>query len=172
MNNSRFDKQILDLSDMLFRLARSILKNEAEAQDAVQDLHLKMWEKRRELSVVENLKAFSMRSMRNLCIDKLRHYKDDVDVESDIMYDAPDPYKHTEQSDTVARIKKMIDALPELQSTIIRLRDVEGFELAEIAEITGLNINAATVNLSRARQKIRDQILLENNITEKHYGRY
>ena len=64
--------------------------------------------------------------------------------------------------DMVSRIRIMIDKLPELQRTIIRLRDVEGLEMNEISEITGVSLNAATVNLSRARQKIREQIMMEN----------
>lgn len=83
------------------------------------------------------------------------------EVQHDIIYNAPDPYLQTEQMDMVSRIRIMIDKLPELQRTIIRLRDVEGIEMSEISEITGVSLNAATVNLSRARQKIREQIMLE-----------
>ena len=61
----------------------------------------------------------------------------------------------------VERIRVMIDCLPELQRTIIRMRDVEGMEISEIAFVTTLSENAVSVNLSRARQKIREQILNE-----------
>jgi len=61
----------------------------------------------------------------------------------------------------------MIDDLPELQRTVIRMRDVEGMELSEIADITSLSENAVTVNLSRARQKIREKIIYEQNRVEE-----
>ena len=60
----------------------------------------------------------------------------------------------------------MIDNLPELQRTIIRMRDVEEMEISEIAYITSLTENAVSVNLSRARQKIREQILNEQKRVE------
>lgn len=167
MNNSQFSSRILTLSDMLFRLARSILKNEVEAEDAVQNLNLKLWEKRHLLENVDNVQAFAMRSMRNLCIDIVRQQKYTEEVKNDIIYDAPDPYLLMEQMDMVSRIRIMIDSLPELQRTIIRLRDVEGFELTEIAEITSISQNAVMVNLSRARQKIREQIVIENKRVEE-----
>ena len=67
-----------------------------------------------------------------------------------------------EQHDTVARIRWLISKLPSLQQTIIRMKDVEGYELAEIAEITGTQVEAVRVNLSRARKKIREQFLQLN----------
>lgn len=61
----------------------------------------------------------------------------------------------------------MIDSLPELQRTIIRMRDVEGMDLKDIAFVTGISENAVSVNLSRARQKIRDQLLKETKLVEE-----
>mgnify|MGYP002615800204 CR=1 FL=1 len=67
-----------------------------------------------------------------------------------------------EQHDTVARIRWLISKLPSLQQTIIRMKDVEGYELAEIAEITATPVENVRVNLSRARKKIRKQFLQLN----------
>jgi RNA polymerase sigma-70 factor (ECF subfamily) len=61
----------------------------------------------------------------------------------------------------------MINQLPELQRTIIRMRDVEEMDIAEIAFITSISENAVGVNLSRARQKIREQILKEQKRVEE-----
>ena len=74
------------------------------------------------------------------------------------------PYEQTEQQDMVGRVHFFIEHLPELQRTIIRMRDVEGMEIQEIADITEITPNAVRVNLSRARQKIREQIIKENSI--------
>jgi putative RNA polymerase ECF-type sigma factor len=56
----------------------------------------------------------------------------------------------------------LIAQLPALQQTIIRMKDVEGYELAEIAEITATPVENVRVNLSRARKKIREQFLQLN----------
>lgn len=167
MDSSQFSTQILTISDKLFRLAKSILRSGDAAQDAVQELNMKLWEKRKSLNEVENVQAFAMRSMRNLCLDTLRQSKEEDELPPEAEYSQPNPHQQTEQKDMVLRIRNMIDYLPELQRTIIRMRDVEGLEISEIAYITSLTENAVTVNLSRARQKIREQILNEYKRVEE-----
>ena len=161
METSQFKSQILELKDRLYRFANSILGNPDAAMDAVQDLNLKLWEKRHQLNEVENMTAFVYRSMRNLCLDRLRQNKNTIDVPAEAIYDEPDPYEQAEQRDMVNRIKRMIEQLPELQRTIIRMRDVDGMEIQEIAFATSITENAVCVNLSRARQKIREQVMSE-----------
>ncbi len=161
MDSKQFNNQIVNLSDKFFRLAKSILRNSDSAQDAVQDLIAKLWEKRAALDEVENIQAFSMRSMRNLCLDSIRQQHDVQEIPPEAEYVELNPHQQTEQKDLVFRIKLLIDSLPELQRTIIRMRDVEGMELSEIAYITTLTENAVSVNLSRARQRIREKLLNE-----------
>ena len=167
MESTQFNSQILNHSDKLFRLAKSILRDGDAARDAVQDLIVKLWEKRYMLDEVENFQAFSMRSMRNLCLDTIRQNRETDELPVEFEYVEPNPYQQTELKDLAARVKRMIDYLPELQRTIIRMRDVEEMEITEIAYITSLTENAVSVNLSRARQKIRDQILNEQKRVEE-----
>lgn len=168
MDAVEFNSKILSLTDRLYRFAKSILRNQEAAEDAVQELNLKLWEKRHQLDGIENFQAFTMRSMRNLCLDSLRLKKDQMEIPTDIMYDAPNPHQQTEAGDMAGRVMNMINKLPELQRTIIRMRDVEGMEIGEIASVTQLNENAVSVNLSRARQKIREQILKEHKRVEEN----
>mgnify|MGYP001007719308 CR=1 FL=1 len=163
MSKSEFEKQILSLSNPLFRMAKSMLQNSDEASDAVQDLNLKLWEKRSDLAAIENLKGFVYRSMRNLCLDVLRKRKQEGVFDEEQDYDSLNPYEQTEQRDMAKRISQLIDKLPELQRSIIRMRDVEEMDIAEIAYVTTISENAVSVNLSRARQKIREQLLKELN---------
>lgn len=167
MESTQFNKQILTHSDKLFRFAKSILRNEEAAQDAVQELVMKLWEKRFVLDDVENMQAFAMRSMRNLCLDIIRQNRDEDELPVEMEYEEPNPYQQAERKDLASKIRIMIDNLPELQRTIIRMRDVEGMEISEIAYITTLSENAVSVNLSRARQKIREQILNEQKRVEE-----
>jgi len=167
MESTQFNSQILNHSDKLFRLAKSILRDGDAARDAVQDLIVKLWEKRYMLDEVENLQAFSMRSMRNLCLDTIRQNRETDELPVEIEFIEPNPYQQTELKDLATRVKWMIDHLPELQRTIIRMRDVEEMEISEIAYVTTLTENAVSVNLSRARQKIRDQILNEQKKVEE-----
>ena len=147
--------------------------DEPNAEKNYSDLLRKVpWAKRGSLDEVENIPAFTMRAMRNLCLDSIRQQRDEQELAPEIAYIELNPHQQTEQKDLVRRVKILIDNLPELQRTIIRMRDVEGMELSEIAYITTLTENAVTVNLSRARQKIREKIIMEQKrIDQTVYGK-
>lgn len=168
MDSKQFNSQILILSDKLFRLAKSMLRSVEAAQDAVQDLSVKLWEKRDQLDEVENVPGFTMRAMRNLCLDIIRQHKDEDELPPEYEYVELNPHQRIEQKDMANRIRGMIDNLPELQRTIIRMRDVEGMEISEIAYVTSITENAVAVNLSRARQKIRENIMHEQKKVEEN----
>ncbi len=153
-------------------MARSILKDENRSQDAYQDLMMRLWEKRKQLKAVENRQAFLLTSMRNLCVDLLRKQQPNGELPANAEYNAPDPHQLTEQTDTVNAISRMIDLLPEMQRTIIRMKDVEEMEITEIAEIMSMSENAVTVNLSRARKKLREMILIHQQQEKMLYEQY
>lgn len=172
MNAQQFQSQILCYSDKLYRMARSVLKDESLSKDAYQDLMMRLWEKRRQLETIENRQAFLLTSMRNLCVDLLRKQKTNGELPDNAEYDAPNPHQFTEQADTVNAISRMIDLLPEMQRTIIRMKDVEEMDLSEIAAIMQMTENAVTVNLSRARKKLREMILTKQQQEEMLYEQH
>lgn len=161
-----FKRDVLPISNKLLRYALHILQNEEEAKDVLQDTFLKLWQKRDELSVIENLEAFAMRMIRNRCLDVIRGRRT-VSVETIRKADLPEEGEcepnHLEDADSVVLVKRIIAGLPELQRVIIQLRDIEQLGYEEIAEVTQLNVNAIRVNLSRARKKVRDEILKFQN---------
>lgn len=160
MNLTQFEIQIIPLKDKISRLAFYLLSDKAEAEDATQEVFLKLWNLRDDLTGVENMQAYVLRIARNLCLDKIRAQNRRAqpdDLSDDIVVEKMEnPHEQTEIRDTVSVVKKMIAILPEAQRTVITLRDIEGLDFDEIAEITGMNENAIKVNLSRARKKIRD----------------
>ena len=156
MDETTFANKLLAFSEPLYRMAKSILLDEESAKDSVQDLYLKLWKKRDTLHEIEDVKAFALKVLRNLCLDKLRKEKETDIVSEEWEVANINVLKEIEQKDMIKFIKQLINQLPELQRTVVRLRDVEGFEIKEIAYITSSTENAVTVNLSRARKKIRD----------------
>ena len=145
---------------MLFYTALKWLQNEADAEDAVQETLLRLWKIRNQLDAVANIGAFASQTTKNICIDRLRTAKEHTET-IDFYFGADNetPYSKAERNDTIAIVKKIIEHLPELQRTVIQLRDVEGYELQEIADITGTQVGTVTVNLSRARKKVRDTLI-------------
>ena len=163
---SDFKTRVLPVSKKLLRFATHFMKDESEAHDVVQDVFLKLWQKRHELHEIENIEAFAMRMTRNRCLDLLRANKMvPIDTETDrkLKEESVDVHSQVELSESASQIKKLIDRLPDLQRTVMQLRDIEQLSYDEIAEVTELKVNAIRVNLSRARKKVRDEFLKMNS---------
>ncbi len=161
-----FKTNVLPLSKKLLRFATHFLKNEDEARDVVQDIFLKLWQKRDSLEEIENIEAFAMRMTRNRCLDIVRSNRTTpIDAETDrkMKEETVDVHEQVELRDTTKLIRKLINDLPDLQRTVMTLRDIEQLEYEEIAEQTNLKVNAIRVNLSRARKKVRDEFLKINS---------
>ena len=170
MNAQQFQDHILCYSDKLYRMALSVLKDKSLSQDAYQELMMRLWEKRKQLEVIENRQAFLLTSMRNLCLDMLRKQPTNGELSPHAAYPDPGPHQLTEETDTVNTINRMIDLLPEMQRTIIRMKDVEEMEITEIAGMMSITENAVAVNLSRARKKLREMILTHQQKENMLYG--
>ena len=145
----------------LYRFALAYAKQTDEAEDVVQEIGVKLWERRDELNVLGNVEAYAMRAVKNRCLDYARsmHNRTEELIEACDVAHEQTPYKSLEEADMVAFVRRLIARLPEQQQMVIRLRDIEGYELEEIAEILEINEGTVRVNLSRARQKIREEIL-------------
>jgi RNA polymerase sigma factor (sigma-70 family) len=160
-----FKINILPVSKKLLRFATHFLKDEDEAKDVVQDVFLKLWQKRDDLAQIENVEAFAMRMTRNRCLDVMRANKTiPISSETDrrMKEETVDVHVQVEFTESANQIKKLINGLPDLQRTVMFLRDIEQFSYDEIAETTELQVNAIRVNLSRARKKVRDEFLKLN----------
>jgi len=161
MDKSIFNRLMADLRPKLYRFALAHIKRADEAEDVVQDVGLKLWERRDELAEVQSVEAYAMSAVRNRCLDYARspHNRNHQLIETLDAAHEQTPYESLEQTDMVAFVRKLINRLPQQQQMVIRLRDVEGYELEEIAEILKMNANTVRANLSRARQKVREELL-------------
>ncbi len=165
MDDDDFKTKVLPVSKKLLRFAVHFLKDEDEAKDVVQDVFLKLWQKKEELNEIENMEAFAMRMTRNRCLDILRTNKVvPIDAETDrkMKLETVDVHSQIELSEAAGQVKTLIERLPDLQQKVMQLRDIEQLEYEEIAGRTGLQVNAIRVNLSRARKKVRDEFLKMN----------
>ena len=117
--------------------------------------------KRLELEQYRSIEAFAMTLTHNICIDMWRCKRNDT-LSLDIVQAASPtvtPERLLEIKDEIRLMHEIIDSLPNLQRTIMRMKDIEGYETDEIAEITGCGPEAIRSNLSRARKKVRDVYL-------------
>lgn len=166
MEIKEFKLKVLSSKNKLFRFAFRLLQNHEEAEDTVQDVFLKLWDMKHKLDQYNSVEALAMTMTKNKCLDKLKSKRNNsVDIEQQAPmrsgFTAPD--RKTELQDTSGLIQKAINQLPEQQRMIIQMRDVEGMEFEEIAEVVQLSINNIRVNLSRARKKVRDVLTNTHN---------
>jgi len=142
-----------------------MLSDHEEAQDTVQEVFLRLWSKREKLDEYRSIEAFAMIITKNLCLDKLKssrsrniELKDQLETPGSIT-----PYDHTEKTDMKNKAINIINTLPEQQKMVIQMRDVEGLDYDEIAEVMEMSLNNVRVNLSRARKKVRDILIKAQN---------
>lgn len=162
MELQAFKSKVLPIKDKLFRIALSLVHSVEEAEDILQDVMVKLWDKRSQWEEYRSLEAFAVTITKNLCLDKLKSkkHKGHLDVqEMEIDSGFLSPYKRIELDDSVKTMVKVFQNLPEQQRLLLTLRDVEGYSYEEIAEQTGLEINNIRVGISRARKKAREDFL-------------
>ena len=156
-----FEKQVVPLGDKLYRYALRILKDGPEAQDVVQDVMIKVWEKREQWSGWKNMEAMCMTITRNLAIDrsrgKHRQSQDLPDYHEEPSED-PTPIEAVASSDAMQVIEAAMNELPLKQKEVIHLREVEGHTYSEIADILDIPMSQVKVNLHRARLFLRQRL--------------
>jgi len=167
VNKETFISKVLPLQNSWFKLALGYLKNEFAAKDLVQDVAIKVWEKRADWEQVENFPAWCMRIARNRCLDILKKEKRIILSISANNYDTtdadPNPQEELELQDGSQRIRKLIDRLEEPQRTIMTLREMECNSYKEIADLMNMSLEQVKVNIYRGRQKLKNIIINKNN---------
>ena len=159
MTVETFKIEVLPLKNKLYRFAYRLLSNGMDSEDMVQDVMLKLWARREKLGEYKSVEAFAMVILKNMCLDKMKakgYRTDDLDEWKNDSGERS-PHRNLELIDTTEKVKMIIDELPKHQKMIIHLRDVEGYEFEEIAEIMQMSLNTIRVNLSRARKKVREK---------------
>jgi len=161
MNAQEFQRKVMPLRGNLLRVAKKMLENENDAEDTVQEVFLKLWRSRDTLHQYTSIPAFAVTMIKNLCIDRLRIRSREVVLEpdNDLRSAQDNPYLQLERLNTEQLLKKIISSLPPLQKAVITMKDIDEYEVEEIAEITGAQPEAIRVNLSRARKKVREEYI-------------
>jgi RNA polymerase sigma factor (sigma-70 family) len=162
MELEEFNLKVMPVRDKLYRFALALLQNSEEAKDAMQDVFLRLWSHRDQLDNVSNLESYVMKVTKNLCLDKLKFYKNKemVDLSDRRMrIDNFTPFTTVSFNNLKELMIKLFSALPEQQRLVIHMRDIEHCSFEEIQEVTGMTINNIRVHLSRARQNVKSSYL-------------
>ena len=159
MTERQFHTDYLSLSGLLYRIAFYLLESEADAEDAVQELYLRLWKNRNQLDEVRLPKAYSIRMLKNLCLDRIRAAQHLTFTET--LPEEPSVRQQDDALDQKQRLDKVLEAvkaLPERQREILLLRTVEGLSYEEISRRIGMSPLTLRVLLSRARSTIKSKV--------------
>ncbi len=167
MTQSEFLNVVMPFKDKLYRLAKRLLVSSEEAEDATQEILMKLWSNNKAIAKYKNVEAFAMTMTKNFCLDRLKSKQSNnlKLVHSNYQDGAASLQKQVEAKDSVSWVEKIMEELPEQQKMVLQLRDVEEYDYDEIAELLEMKPTAVRVTLSRARKAVREKLL------EKHrYG--
>jgi len=160
MKQQAFLNMVMPFKDKVFRMAKRLLVSTEEAEDATQELYLKLWKNKHKLKSYKSIEAFAMTMTKNYCLDRLKSKQANnlTLVHSNYKDTHANLDKSIELQDSIDKIHQLINKLPEKQRIIIQLRDIEQYDYDEIAEIVQMNPTAIRVTLSRARKTIREKL--------------
>jgi RNA polymerase sigma-70 factor (ECF subfamily) len=160
------DKQFLDqiqgIRDRVFRVAKRILISKEEAEDATQEVILKLWNmeesKRKSFN---NLEAYTITMAKNHCLDRIKSKQAQVLSLNEQFQSQPSPslQKQIEVSNEMEWVVKLIDQLPERERMILQLREIEQYEFDQIASLMEIPEGTVRVYFSRIRKKIKKQFI-------------
>jgi len=164
MHQTTFLDLIEPLKPRLFGFAYRMLRNREDAQDAMQDLLIKLWNNRSKLEISRNIKTYCFTLLYRDCIDRLRKRNQFRVVSGPDQIEIADSLnigRDCENGDLIRQIREAMDNLPYKQKVIMELRDFQEFDYEEIAQMMDMTINAVRVTVARSRASISEKMKKE-----------
>lgn len=161
MTTLQYNTCVNDYADGVYRFILKHIKDPDKAQDIVQESFTRLWEKVRDVNA-QKAKTYLFTTAYHYMIDNIRRDKKQI-----VTNFTPEMTgrSHNDYSDLKEILKVALERLPEIQKSVIMLRDYEGYSYQEIGEITQLNESQVKVYIFRARKTLRNYIgKLENVI--------
>ena len=156
-----FETHIWTLKNRLYRMAYLWVKDRDVANDVLQSVFEKAWLKRMELQKMDNPTGWMVRSLKN---ESLQHYRQTKRFES---FDEHDRVSEMEESpeveESVQRVFRFLEKLPEKQQEIFKLREVEGLTYEEISTYLNISPDQVKVGLFRARKALKEHLMSKRN---------
>lgn len=162
MTKEEYNSAVDAYADNIYRFVVKHLKNVEVAKDVVQDTFAKVWEKKDNIQYAK-VKSYLFTTAHHTLIDVVRKekYKDDVDTIDRHYHQRP-----LENMDLQATLHDALDQLPDMQKTVVLLRDYEGYAYDEIGEITGLKESQVKVYIFRARKRLKEILVSVEAVIE------
>ncbi len=142
-------------ADNAYRFVVKHLKDADKAQDVIQDVFEKIWLKIEDISF-EKSKSYLFTAAYRTMVDYIRREKKMSSIE-DTSYIEPE--QSNQYNDVQEQLNKALETIPDIQKSVILLRDYEGYNYAEIGEITSLTEAQVKVYIYRARKSLQKHLV-------------
>lgn len=167
MTRDEFKDLVGKMARKLYGQAFRLLRDREEAEDAVQEVFMKLWKMKDNLGNYDNIEALASTITRNYCIDRIRRGKirtiESYNADNHYVADQETPYEVVVNKESSGILRSIIGGLKENVRAIFVMKELEGLSYEEIAEKTGNSVNNLRVILARARGTLRDEYNKYNN---------
>ena len=160
MTSHQYNESVSQYADDLYRLALRTLNDVQSAEDMVQEVFMKVWERRTTVDY-DKVRGFLFTIMYRTCMDhirktKLRKTEEITETMHTKILQSP------QRLDMKEDLRITLNALPEQYRMLLLLRDYEGYSYDEISRMTELSLSQVKVYLFRARKKAKKHLLSIN----------
>ncbi|TNE56234.1 MAG: RNA polymerase sigma factor [Bacteroidetes bacterium] len=154
MNAREYNQAVDQYADGIYRFLLKHTRNESSAQDIVQETFMKVWDKHRDIDA-EKIKSYLFTTAYHTMINWIKTEKRIVDTDVSNL-NIVSTQEISSEFDLGAILEWALDKLPEIQKSVVLLRDYEGYSYKEIADITTLNESQVKVYIFRARKALKE----------------
>jgi RNA polymerase sigma-70 factor (ECF subfamily) len=156
MTQTEFERIVLRIRPRMMKIALDFFQNQEDAEDAVQEVLLRMW--LRDGLPNDNYEALAVRATKNVCVSMWRKQKlrrmETIDADNDTSMDSGSSDSQVLTQEQAQRIEQAISRLPRSEQRLIRLKQEADLEADEIAVITGIPVRSVRSMISSARHKL------------------
>jgi RNA polymerase sigma-70 factor, ECF subfamily len=163
IGGQEFERLFKDHFKSLYAYAFTILKNESIAEETVQNVFYKIWEKKVPDTIQTSLKAYLYKAVYHESLNYLKHRKVKAQYQSHVMHQQNNQYEHASKKVLVKeleiKLRDALNALPQQCRTIFQMSRFDGLKYQEIADQLGLSVKTVENQMGKALKQLRVKLI-------------
>ena len=155
-----FEQFFKEFYTPLLSYANRFIEDKQDAEEIIQDLFFKLWDKRTKLEITSSLTSYLFRAVRNNCLQAIKHQKNKTKYQAYIKnqskdYKESEPLESLQYSELNEKVISILSELPDRCQEIFKLNRFQGFKYKEIAVKLSISIKTVEANMSKALKHFR-----------------
>jgi len=166
-DNGAFEVVFREYYRPMTAYAFRFLGNLADSESVVQDVFLRLWQKRKEIMITSSLQNYLFRSVKNHCINYIEHEKIKTGYQSLVIRNEADRSEYSEfflEFGLMTKIEAAIASLPEKRQEIFRLAREDGLKYREIADRLNISVKTVETQMTLAMKQLREALKEYKNL--------